>query len=267
MKTTGAWLLLSLMALSLSCTAPPDCFTPRPAAPSSCVTLERLSLVLRAGEFSPELESLCSHECIDHAGLLSVQGYTSLTEVPLLAKMREVGDLEVFVDTVTDLRGLESVRVKALSLQGNARRGGVEPPARLSSLQGLRQESLPVLVLSDTYGTLSGSELRHVDRLSLSNVGAVDIDVSSFTLGTLVVSSSHELQSIRLGGGTMGEVNLQANSELTSREWDPSLRVTSRVDISRNRRLSTCRARAFADATRDTRDAGTDRVEANGPCP
>lgn len=259
-----------LFAVSLAACAPAansECFESRPENPTSCFVLDGGVLAFNAERPLPDIDELCKQECIDFPGFVSIEKYTSLTDVPLLAKMRHVRDVSIHVDTLTDLRGLEAVRMESLVLQGNARRGGKQPPAQLTSLEGLRQNSLRALSFFDTYGVLSNSGLDAVEWLTMENVAATQLDFSAVRPKSVSVVGAHELTSIRFGGGSMTETIIEANSSLTSLDWDPALRISGRIRVLNNELLSSCRVQEFVSSTSEGRDGGSDALTGNGPCP
>lgn len=259
-------LLTTLAAASCSPRAARDCFTP--ASGTACTAVDGGVLLLSKDKPLDDLEVYCESECLDVTRGVVVDGFSSLADAPLVAKLRNVGSLQLYVDTLTDLQGIESITsLDSLSLRGMARRGGKAPPARFSSLRGLQVESLRSLSLSDTFAVLDGAELNHVEKLSLDNVASTELDVSKLNPAEINVSVSNELISLRLGNGPMKTVVIDGNAVLTTLEWDPTLRVSDTVRIISNDALSSCRALDFANQTRGSRAIGSDTLRDNGPCP
>lgn len=260
---TGA---LAAALLSCSPQAPAECFSPRPMGIDTCDVIEGTVLALDTRDEHLDIDAYCSSQCLDVNGVVIVRGYKSLKDAPLLAKIRNVVVLKLYVDTLTDLQGLEALKVERLSLVGEARQLDREPEANFTSLRGLEQDSLDSLSITNTNDVLSGSMLRHVGELSLGDVPVSSVDASALTTSSLIVADCPKVTSIRLGAEPMTVVEISRNPSLTSIKWDPALKVTESVGITHNDSLSNCQALAFATETRSGRRT-FERVSNNGPCP
>lgn len=268
--TDVAKALLGLVACTLmtACeSTPPSCLEPRASDATQCTSLRDEAIELDRQRPLGELEAHCEASCID-AWIVTVKGYASLADVPLLGKLRRVDVLKIDVDPITDLRGLENIEsLQQLSLEGTELFYGRQPPAKFSSLQGLKLREINTLRFKDTFAALTGSELQQIGRLGLSNVADMELDVGPLNPRALELDGADRLATVRLGSGPMTDVVVDANPALAALEWDAALRVTGSVSITRNRAFSNCLAIEFANATRGSRDAGADNFYGNGPCP
>lgn len=267
---SGAVLFVATVVGASACApaSPPSCFTARPETIATCTAVTEDTLSFVSGEPADEFEKYCESDCLDVNGAVVISGYARLADVPLLAKMRHVFALRIYVDTLSNLEGLESIEsVVSLGLRGSARRGGEQPAAVFSSLRGLRTSSLTSLSFMDTFAVFSGSELREVEMIDLENVAGPEVDVSEINPTALSLSRSPEVARLRLGAGPMTEVTIERNAGLKSFEWPPALRVSKAVWIETNPELSSCRVLDFANDTRGSRPIGNDTLRGNGPCP
>ncbi|MGV3625151.1 MAG: hypothetical protein ACO1OB_30305 [Archangium sp.] len=272
LDTTYGWgarlLLVSVVVGAAACGEPANCFEARKRDAISCDTIDADTLVFEASNPRTDIADYCQSECLDFGGVVVIGGYETLSDVPLLAKLRSAFALVIQVDTLTDLTGLEAVEsVSLLSLRGSARITEEEPAARFSSLRGFGPKTLDQLVMSDMYGALTGSQLERVNSIGFRNVAMTEADFSELNPTSVTVNSFSEVGTIRFGASPMTEVLIENNPALLALEWDPLLRVSKSVRIVGNGSLSNCRAVEFGAQTNGGRDAGLDKIADNGPCP
>lgn len=217
----------------------------------------------------PGIDAFCAAACVDIDAPVQIEGYEDLSDVPLLPKFRRVQHLSINIDTLADLRGMETVDiVGTLRLVGSVALYGETPRKEFTSMRGLTDGYIPGLTFrrTNTRVDLAGSSLRRVDYVTLEEAGLVSIDLSVLNPTSLSVLASRSLTSIRFGDGPMQYVSLSGNASLQQLEWPESLIINKRIDIEANDVLSTCLINDFLSST----DAGPRRVESihrNGPCP
>ncbi len=268
MRSIRPALIITILS---ACTPAVDdsCRTPRALEAIDCAVYDGGQWTFDPSRPLPELDAFCAAACVDIDAPVQISGYEDLTDVPLLPKIREIRFLSINVDTLENLRGMETVDiVGSLQLEGTVALYGEAPRKNFTSMSGLTDEYIPGLTFrrTNTRVNLAASSLKRVDFVTLEEAGLVSLDLSVINPTSVNVAASHSLTSIRFGDGPMQYVSLSGNESLQQLEWPDSLIVTKRIDIDANKMLSTCLINDFLSST----DAGPRRVEAihwNGPCP
>lgn len=242
----------------------PTCTTPRSGSEESCTIIDGGNWRFAEGEPLPDFEAYCASQCVDFYGVFSISGQTDLRKAPILPKIRKLYSLDIGVDGLTDLTGLEKVEVSQLHLFSSS----TEKSQSFKSLSGFAAEEADVFEVTGESGLLSLSSLalKRVRGLSLTETSVVDVDLSSIEAQNLGLSRNLEVRSLKLPSMTMQSVSVSANLALSNLSWDPPLKVARLVDIQSNPSLSSCTVQRLVDDSAP--DGGRTVITVNnGPCP
>ncbi|MDP3155622.1 MAG: hypothetical protein Q8N23_23320 [Archangium sp.] len=261
MDTCPKLWLAGVLLIACGSPAPDQCLAARDiAANDSCVVLSG-NWAFFQNEQPPDYLPHCSASCIDVDGGVTISGFRSLEEVPLLRKMRQVRALSLDVHVLANLSGLEAMEMERLIL------GGTGEGDAFQSMTGLNVRQLQSLSVHQVSSSnfLSGAALERVAAASFSATGLESLDLGGLEIDQLKVESNERLSRLVVPGSAMRSVSINYNSLLSELGWDAGTSVQT-IQIFENKSLSSCTVEAFALATKA--DGGrAPWVFANGPCP
>ena len=266
MRLVRSALILFLAATAGACRPKDDCYAPRTGDETTCAVFDTMGWQWTISPDQPirDLDTFCAASCIDVLeGHVNINGYPDLREVPLLAKFRTVQDLDLDVEGLRDLRGLEGVDIVGtlkLSTHG-------ADMFSFKSLDGLSDRALTGVFFKQVMGVedFDGARFDRLDALMVEDAALRRIDLSSLSMEHLSLIGASELTSLRVGSGVMGEASIMSASQLTGFSWVPGLKVRN-FNIQNNSQLSSCLVADFVEAT-NLGLASSRLVANNGPCP
>ncbi len=182
----------------------------------SCFVYSRKPLRLVAP--LPDVEDLCRHTCIETTVPVQVGGYASLTEVPVLGRIRKAKDLTIETDGLRDLDGLQNLEEVGLLTV----RSTNQSADQFRSLVGLSVKKInslylgPLNAISTLDGLPSGLEFNLVS-VRESSFETLDASSARITGEGIVVTSLPNLKTL---------------------EGLPSISTVKILDVSSNKKLA-----------------------------